>query len=70
MLVSNFYRNLVFSIYIYFVIFNEIEIKYDTCNFGYSNCVDYDLCEECENINGIYDYIYVFIKFRRLIKFR
>lgn len=32
MLVSNFYRNPVLSIYIYFVIFNEIEIKYDVWN--------------------------------------
>lgn len=70
MLVSNFYRNPVLSIYIYFVIFNEIEIKYDVWNFGFSNCVDYDLCEECENINGIHDHTHVFIKLRRPIKFR
>lgn len=49
----------------------------DNCNkvivgarYKCCNCVDYDLCEECENINGIHDHTHVFIKLRRPIKFR
>lgn len=38
--------------------------------FLFSNCVDYDLCEECENISGVHDHTHVFIKLRRPIKFR
>lgn len=32
--------------------------------------MDYDLCEECENISGVHDHTHVFIKLRRPIKFR
>ncbi|XP_048774182.2 next to BRCA1 gene 1 protein-like isoform X2 [Ostrea edulis] len=52
-------------------------VECDNCNkvivgarYKCCNCVDYDLCEECENISGVHDHTHVFIKLRRPIKFR
>ncbi|XP_061189059.1 next to BRCA1 gene 1 protein-like isoform X2 [Saccostrea echinata] len=49
----------------------------DNCNkvvvgsrYKCCNCVDYDLCEECENVSGVHDPTHVFIKLRRPIRFR
>ncbi|KAL3854811.1 hypothetical protein ACJMK2_014057 [Sinanodonta woodiana] len=47
----------------------------DNCNktiigarYKCGNCLDYDLCEECEAMNGIHDEEHVFIKIRRPCK--
>lgn len=31
----------------------------------YSNCANYDLCEECEAIHGVHDSDHVFLKLRK-----
>ncbi|KAK3577180.1 hypothetical protein CHS0354_037519 [Potamilus streckersoni] len=47
----------------------------DNCNktiigarYKCGNCLDYDLCEECEALNGVHDEEHVFIKIRRPCK--
>lgn len=42
-----------------------VGVRYKCCN-----CVDYDLCEECEAVNGIHDPDHVFLKLRKPIKVR
>lgn len=32
---------------------------------SFSNCANYDLCEECEGIYGIHDVDHIFIKIRK-----
>lgn len=39
--------------------------RYKCCN-----CVDYDLCEECEAINGVHDLDHVFLKLRKPARLR
>ena len=36
----------------------------------FSNCVDYDLCENCESVYGVHDPNHVFLKLRKPIKLR
>lgn len=38
--------------------------------FVFSNCPDYDLCEECEAIFGVHDPNHVFLKIRRPVRLR
>ncbi|XP_060065611.1 next to BRCA1 gene 1 protein-like [Ylistrum balloti] len=40
-------------------------VRYKCCN-----CIDYDLCEECEAVNGIHNTDHVFLKLRKPAKFR
>jgi hypothetical protein len=54
---------------LFYICISQIQGYVDTFYFThFSNCPDYDLCEECEAIHGVHDPSHVFLKIRRPVR--